>query len=287
MTSRVRRRARARGSGHRRRMEALAAEATEPRDRVRAAPARTPAIAAVAATSWWSTRTACAPTTARSRAPVWSRRSTTSRAISPSISWWIRRPARSAPPHRRARRVLAGSAYALVPPLDARVIEAPVDAPVDRVLVTTGAADAGGIGARDRRVARRRASPTWRCGSSSGPGARPTFPRGVVPVHAPDGLAVELAAAGIVVTAGGVALLEACVLGRPIVALALAGNQRQAVRRARAASARSWSRRRRPSPSAVTALVDGRRPPDRAREPRRVGDRRRRRRARSSTCSSS
>ena len=42
-------------------------------------------------------------------------------------------------------------------------------------------------------------------------------------------LAPELAAAGIVVTAGGVALLEACLLGRPIVALALAGNQRQAV----------------------------------------------------------
>ena len=38
-----------------------------------------------------------------------------------------------------------------------------------------------------------------------------------------------MAAAGIVVTAGGVALLEACLLGRPIVALALAGNQRQAV----------------------------------------------------------
>ena len=30
-------------------------------------------------------------------------------------------------------------------------------------------------------------------------------------------------------TAGGVALLESCVLGRPIVALALAANQRQAV----------------------------------------------------------
>ena len=30
-------------------------------------------------------------------------------------------------------------------------------------------------------------------------------------------------------TAGGVTLLEACLLGRPIVALALADNQRQAV----------------------------------------------------------
>ena len=48
-------------------------------------------------------------------------------------------------------------------------------------------------------------------------------------MHAPDGLAPEIAAAGIVVTAGGVALLESCVLGRPVVALALAANQRQAV----------------------------------------------------------
>jgi UDP-N-acetylglucosamine:LPS N-acetylglucosamine transferase len=62
-----------------------------------------------------------------------------------------------------------------------------------------------------------------------GPWGAPDVPAGVVPVHAPAGLAVELAAAGIVVTAGGVALLEACLLGRPIVALALAGNQRQAV----------------------------------------------------------
>ena len=50
--------------------------------------------------------------------------------------------------HRRARRCLAGRRYALVPPLDAGVIEAAVDAPVARVFVTTGAADADGIGAR-------------------------------------------------------------------------------------------------------------------------------------------
>jgi spore coat polysaccharide biosynthesis predicted glycosyltransferase SpsG len=62
-----------------------------------------------------------------------------------------------------------------------------------------------------------------------GPWGATDVPTGVVPVHAPDGLAFELAAAGIVVTAGGVALLEACLLGRPVVALALAGNQRQAV----------------------------------------------------------
>jgi spore coat polysaccharide biosynthesis predicted glycosyltransferase SpsG len=131
-------------------------------------------------------------------------------------------------PHRRARRVLAGSAYALVPPLDARVIEAPVDQPVDRVLVTTGAADARGIGAE---IAASLAAvlPGTEVRLVVGPWGAPDVPAGVVPVHAPEGLAFELAAAGIVVTAGGVALLEACLLGRPIVALALAGNQRRAV----------------------------------------------------------
>jgi spore coat polysaccharide biosynthesis predicted glycosyltransferase SpsG len=130
--------------------------------------------------------------------------------------------------HRRARRVLAGSAYALVPPLDARVSEAPVDVPVDRVLVTTGAADAGGIGA-EIAASLVAVLPDIEVRLVVGPWGATDVPAGVVPVHAPEGLALELAAAGIVVTAGGVALLEACLLGRPIVALALAGNQRQAV----------------------------------------------------------
>ena len=55
--------------------------------------------------------------------------------------------------HRRARRVLAGAAYALVPPPDPGVREVAVAAPVARMLVTTGAADAAG----HRRAARRRA----------------------------------------------------------------------------------------------------------------------------------
>jgi spore coat polysaccharide biosynthesis predicted glycosyltransferase SpsG len=130
--------------------------------------------------------------------------------------------------HRRARRVLAGSAYALVPPLEARVIEAPVDLAVDRVLVTTGAADAGGIGA-EIAAALAAVLPDVEVRLVVGPWGATDVPPGVVPVHAPDGLAFELAAAGIVVTAGGVALLEACLLGRPVVALARAGNQRQAV----------------------------------------------------------
>jgi spore coat polysaccharide biosynthesis predicted glycosyltransferase SpsG len=130
--------------------------------------------------------------------------------------------------HRRARRVLAGAAYALVPRAEVPVREAAVAEPVRRVLVTTGAADADGLGAviAGAVVAQ---VPDVEVRLVVGPWGATDVPVGVIPVHAPDGLARELAAAGVVVTAGGVALLEACVLGRPIVALALAANQRQAV----------------------------------------------------------
>ena len=50
--------------------------------------------------------------------------------------------------HHRARRVLAGAAYALVPAAATRVCPSSRRRPVERVLVTTGAADAGGVGAR-------------------------------------------------------------------------------------------------------------------------------------------
>jgi spore coat polysaccharide biosynthesis predicted glycosyltransferase SpsG len=135
--------------------------------------------------------------------------------------------------HRRARRVLAGAAYALVPTPPEGTVPASVDVPVTRVLVTTGAADADGVGAR---IAGALAAAGLDAGGHEveirlvvGPWGATDVPRGVVPVRAPDGLGAELAAASLVVTAGGVALLEACLLGRPIVALALADNQRQAV----------------------------------------------------------
>ena len=134
-------------------------------------------------------------------------------------------------PHRRARRVLAGAAYALVPAPHGNVVEAPIE-DVTRILVTTGAADAQGAGARiagSLREALRRGRSGAEVRLVVGPWGASDVPPGVVGVHAPDGLAPELAAASIVVTAGGVSLLEACVLGRPIVALALADNQRQAV----------------------------------------------------------
>jgi spore coat polysaccharide biosynthesis predicted glycosyltransferase SpsG len=135
--------------------------------------------------------------------------------------------------HRRARRVLAGAAYALVPAPADGLIPASVDVPVTRVLVTTGAADAEGVGARIAAALNAAGldagGPELEIRLVVGPWGTTDVPRGVVPVHAPNGLAAEIAAASVVVTAGGVALLEACLLGRPIVAMSLADNQRQAV----------------------------------------------------------
>ena len=139
-------------------------------------------------------------------------------------------PVPGAPAPRTAgpRRVLAGAPYALVPPPAADVVEVAVDA-------------SGRARARDdrrrrcrrrRRAARRgsrRRLPDAEVRLVVGPWGASEVPVGVVPVHAPDGLAAELAAASVVVTAGGVTMLEACLLGRPVVALALAENQRQAV----------------------------------------------------------
>jgi len=135
--------------------------------------------------------------------------------------------------HRRARRVLAGAAYALVPDLDADIGETAVEGPVQRVLVTVGAADTEGIGAHIARALARCALTADGCPLEIrlvvGPWGNPDVPVGIVAVHAPHGLGRELAAASVVVTAGGVTLLESCRLGRPTVAMALADNQRQAV----------------------------------------------------------
>jgi spore coat polysaccharide biosynthesis predicted glycosyltransferase SpsG len=135
--------------------------------------------------------------------------------------------------HRRARRVLAGAAYALVPAPGVGIVPASIDVPVTRVLVTTGAADAEGVGARIAAALDAacldEGGPEVEIRLVLGPWGAADVPRGVVGVRAPQGLAAELAAASVVVTAGGVALLESCLLGRPTVALALADNQRQAV----------------------------------------------------------
>ncbi len=145
-------------------------------------------------------------------------------------------PGSDARRHRRAGLVLVGAAFALVPPLQPTVPIVAPDGPVTRVLVTTGASDVAGIG-EQLAAAVHAAVPDVEVRLVVGPWGHPGVPDGVVGVAAPDGLADELAAAPVVVTGGGVALLEACLLGRVIVAIELADNQRHAIAGLQAAGA--------------------------------------------------
>lgn len=122
------------------------------------------------------------------------------------------------------RAVLAGADYALVgPEVTARGIVAVRDT-VERVLVTTGATDTHGTGAAIA-AAIVAARPDLEVRLVVGAWGHSSVPAGVTPVVAPAGLTDELAGADLVVTAGGVTLLEALALGRPCVAVATADNQ--------------------------------------------------------------
>jgi spore coat polysaccharide biosynthesis predicted glycosyltransferase SpsG len=138
-------------------------------------------------------------------------------------------PGATAAPHRRAGQVLAGARYALVDP-DLRALGARSTlGAVHSVLVAMGASDAEGVGAgiaASLREAGADLTTPLDVRLVVGPWGARTVPDGVRPIERVDGLAAELAAADVVVTAGGVTLLESLCLGRPTVVLALAANQR-------------------------------------------------------------
>ena len=130
-------------------------------------------------------------------------------------------------PHRRAHVVLAGADYALVDPALHAVATDPITDDVRSLLVTTGAADRAGVGVRIAR-ALTAASRDYEVRLVVGPWGSQVVPPGVTPVRVTSGLADELARADLVVTAGGVTLLESLVLGRPTVCVIVAENQRRA-----------------------------------------------------------
>jgi spore coat polysaccharide biosynthesis predicted glycosyltransferase SpsG len=136
--------------------------------------------------------------------------------------------------HNRATKVLAGAPYALLHPPAVEPVG--LDAAIGRVLVTTGAADIAGAGCR-LAASVLETLPDAHVRLVVGPWGSGEVPAGVVAVHARGGLHAEMAAADLVVTAGGVAMLEACALGRPTIAVVLADNQRQAVAGLEAAGA--------------------------------------------------
>jgi len=137
----------------------------------------------------------------------------------------------------RARAVLAGASYA---PLDRRLPATPTRPPRggrQDILVATGGADREGHGFTLAGAIAAHFGSRHGVRLAVGPGATPGTASGVELVHRSDGIAPELGRADIVVTAGGVTLLEALALGRPTVALALYDNQRRQVRGAAALGA--------------------------------------------------
>jgi spore coat polysaccharide biosynthesis predicted glycosyltransferase SpsG len=145
-------------------------------------------------------------------------------------------PGADAARHIRAHHVCAGAPYAVVTRPNPFPQVRAADGRVDRVLVTTGGSDAAGTGAALAAALHDRL-PDAAIRLVLGPWGDDTVPAGVEAVRAPSGLADEFAAAPLVVTAGGVSLLEACMLRRAIVAVMTAENQRVAVESLAAAGA--------------------------------------------------
>lgn len=137
-------------------------------------------------------------------------------------------PGASPAPHVRARSVLAGARFAVVDPSLRDLPRTPITATPTSVLVTVGGSDPDSLLPRLVDAVVEQVSPAVEVLAAVGPW-HATAPRRATVVHTADGLGPHLAAADVVVTAGGVTLLEALALGRPTVALTLAENQRQAV----------------------------------------------------------
>jgi spore coat polysaccharide biosynthesis predicted glycosyltransferase SpsG len=182
-------------------------------------------------------------------------------------------PGAATPPASSSGLVLAGPHFALVGS-DLRDLDRrPIGDRVASVLVATGAADTAGHGpALAEAVAR--LLPATNVRLVVGPWGAGAPPSGVDIVCHRDGLGPDLAAADVVLTAGGVTMLEALCLGRPTIAIVTAANQRRAVVGASRAGALEATTvegapgavarladdtvRRHKLAMAATALVDGR-----------------------------
>jgi spore coat polysaccharide biosynthesis predicted glycosyltransferase SpsG len=134
-------------------------------------------------------------------------------------------PGALASEHAHAKHVLAGAPYAVVDPQLRLVPTAPSDRTPERLVIASGAADQTAL-----EIARR-LDPAALKGIDVrvvvGPWFTDDAPPGVTPVRVVDGLGRELAEADVVVTAGGVTLLESLALGRPTIAVIVAENQRR------------------------------------------------------------
>ncbi|HWB30288.1 MAG TPA: hypothetical protein VG736_07280 [Vicinamibacterales bacterium] len=142
-------------------------------------------------------------------------------------------------PIDRAHRI-AGPAFAIVNAAITAHRARPARREPGRVLVALG----GGAHVRTLGAAIARAivaaDPHARVDVAAGfvlDGRRPALPPRCRWIAAPDGLARQLASAGVAVVAGGVTLYEACALGTPAIAVPVVAAQRPAIAAAAAAGA--------------------------------------------------
>lgn len=136
-------------------------------------------------------------------------------------------PGATWPAGAHAQRGFAGAGYAIVASEFAQPPRPPRPQP-QRVLVTLGAS-AAGAAARPLANALADRYPVLRVQAAVGPWLDTEPLPGVEFVSAPDGLVDVIRDADIVITAGGVTLLESCASARPTVVVPLAHNQRNAV----------------------------------------------------------
>lgn len=160
--------------------------------------------------------------------------------------------------HPSARNVLAGARYAVIDPGIRRIDRQPIGAAVASVLVSFGATDTAGIAAG---VAAEIAQllPDALVELPIGPWWDGPIPARIRAVRCLDGLAPRLARADLVVSGGGVTLLEALALSRPTVAILQADNQRLAVEHAASAEAVIVSSMETAAREAVALAFDARR----------------------------
>jgi spore coat polysaccharide biosynthesis predicted glycosyltransferase SpsG len=138
-------------------------------------------------------------------------------------------PGASSRPHTKARNVLAGPQYAIIDPAIIDLPRRPIGE-VREILVATGGADESGTGAAISAAIRHSVPPAVRVRFARGPWSAEDLPEGVEIIRTDTGLADYLACSDLVITAGGVTLIESLALGRPTLALVLHANQeRQAL----------------------------------------------------------
>lgn len=137
-------------------------------------------------------------------------------------------PGASTSDHPSAGKTLVGLDYIMVDPGLDSLRPRPIQPHVQDVLVSLGGTDANDLSSEIARDLTRNL-PGVRVLQVVGPWSEAKVPMGVTAVRGIDGIGSVLADSDMVITAGGVTLIETLRLGRPAVAMAIQDNQRKYV----------------------------------------------------------